>query len=417
MSTNLPITDVCLNVTEECNLACKYCFTEHHPNYMTLEVAKDAAKWLYNNAIESSKIQEKEVIPNIGFFGGEPTLMWNSIIIPLISWIEEQGWNFTYGITSNCILMDKDKIDYLLEKNIGLLLSCDGNKYSQDLNRPMKNSTKSSFDELSKNLSYIAEKMPWITFRATITPDVADHLFDNLMFAAKMGFENVFAIINEFEEWDEKSRQKVENELNKYCLYIIDACLKEQNFVKLRPFEQAINKIIAIDTTYAFYDNFNEDEDEIGPSDKVSRCGLGNGYGSINYKGDVFSCQEVASRQGEKNIFYIGNIYDGIDNKKLLELQTKFFDRPIKKYNYEYPEKCKNCISKTVCAANYCQVNNYILHKDFSAVPDCWCWWNNLLIEKAQFIMQVLGFHKNDFFKNYLIKEITSQGGPLHVNK
>ena len=109
MTQNLPITDVCLNVTEECNLACKYCFTEHHPNYMTLDVAKDAAKWLYNNAIESSKIQEKEVIPTIGFFGGEPTLMWDSIIVPLISWIEEQNWKFNFGITSNSVL-DASKI-------------------------------------------------------------------------------------------------------------------------------------------------------------------------------------------------------------------------------------------------------------------------------------------------------------------
>lgn len=413
MSINLPITDVCLNVTEECNLACKYCFTEHHPNYMTLEVAKDAAKWLYNNAIESSKIQEKEVIPNIGFFGGEPTLMWDSIIVPLISWIEEQNWKFTYGITSNCILMDENKVNYLLEKDIGLLLSCDGNKYSQDLNRPMKNSTKSSFDELYKNLPYIAKKMPWVMFRSTITPVVADQLFENLMFAGKMGFENVFSIINEFEEWDDNSRLIIEKELDKYCLYVIDACLKEQPFVKLRPFEQAINKIIAIDKTCAFTDNYIEN---IGP-EEIQRCGLGNGYGSINYKGDVFSCQEIASRQGEKSIFYIGNIYDGIDNEKLLTLQNTFVNRPIKKYNYNYPEKCENCISKTICAANFCQVNNYILHKDFSAIPDCWCWWNNLLIEKAQFVMQVLGYHENKFFEKYLINEITSEGGPLHVKK
>lgn len=415
MSINLPITDVCLNVTEECNLACKYCFTEHHPNYMTLEVAKDAAKWLYNNAIESSKIQEKEVIPTIGFFGGEPTLMWDSIIVPLISWIESQNWKFNYGITSNCILMDKEKIDYLLEKNIGLLLSCDGDQYTQDLNRPMKNSKKSSFNELIKNLPYIAQKMPGITFRSTITPETADRIFENLMFAAKMGFENVFSIINEFENWDEISRVKVENELNKYCLYVIDACLKEEKFVKLRPFEQAINKIITINNLCAF--NEHSTITDIGESHDLARCGLGNGYGSINYKGDIFSCQEVASRKGEKDIFYIGNIYDGINNEKLKHLQETFINRKILKYNYDNPDKCNTCPSKLICSINYCQINNFILHNDFSAVPDCWCWWNNLLLEKAQFVMQTLGYHKNDYFKNYLLNEISSFGGPLYVNK
>ena len=80
----MPITEICLNVTEECNLACRYCFTEHHPNFITLQVAKDAATWLYNNAKIASQIKEKEIIPTIGFFGGEPTLMWDSIIVPLI---------------------------------------------------------------------------------------------------------------------------------------------------------------------------------------------------------------------------------------------------------------------------------------------------------------------------------------------
>ena len=77
-------------------------------------------------------------------------------------------------------------------------------------------------------------------------------------------------------------------------------------------------------------------------------------------------------------------------------------------------EKCENCILKLSCAANFCHVNNYILHKDFAANPDCWCWWNALLLEKAQFVLEVLGYHKNKFFRDYLEKELTSQGGPFH---
>lgn len=82
-------------------------------------------------------------------------------------------------------------------------------------------------------------------------------------------------------------------------------------------------------------------------------------------------------------------------------------------YNYQNPEKCKNCPSKLVCKANYCHVNSYILYQDFGGIPDCWCWWNNLLLEKAQFVMQVLGHHKNEFFKEYFIKEINAPGGPI----
>ena len=124
----MPITEICLNVTEACNLACRYCFTEHHPNFMTLQVAKDTAKWLHENAEIASKISEKEIIPTIGFFGGEPTLMWDEIIVPLVLWVENNNWPFTFGITSNCVLMTPDKVDFLCDHHIGLLLSMDGAK-------------------------------------------------------------------------------------------------------------------------------------------------------------------------------------------------------------------------------------------------------------------------------------------------
>lgn len=400
----MPITEICLNVTESCNLNCRYCFTEHHPNTMTLQVAKDTATWLRDNAMYASTLTDNKVIPTIGFFGGEPTLCWDSIIKPLVEWVEDLGWEFNFGITSNCVLMDKEKVDYMCEHGIGLLLSMDGDKPTQDYNRPVKkqNNNMSSFDLVNNNLPYIIQKLPDTTFRATIIPDTAKYLFDNIMYACDMGFRTIFAIINELEEWDEESREIVEQEIYKYSIYVIEACRRGEDFIRLRPFEQAIEKIIAIyrhDVDYCV--NCSLCGEKIGPSDGL-RCGLGDGYGSVNYRGDIFACQEVASRQGEKDIFYIGNIYTGIDENKLLYLRNKFLNREVKVYNYLNPEKCKTCDLAPICQSNFCQVNNYILYKDFSAMPDCWCWWNNLLLKYAKFVMEIMSFHDNEFFKKYL---------------
>ena len=38
-----------LNVTDACNLACKYCFVQHKPNYMNLDTAIKTVDWMYNN--------------------------------------------------------------------------------------------------------------------------------------------------------------------------------------------------------------------------------------------------------------------------------------------------------------------------------------------------------------------------------
>ena len=42
-------TSACLNVTDACNLACRYCFVEQHPHYMTLETAKKCVDFLISN--------------------------------------------------------------------------------------------------------------------------------------------------------------------------------------------------------------------------------------------------------------------------------------------------------------------------------------------------------------------------------
>lgn len=69
------ITSVFLNITNACNLACRYCFVKQSPDYMTYQTAKDSADFLIHNA------EIAGVTPAITFFGGEPLLGWDSVIV------------------------------------------------------------------------------------------------------------------------------------------------------------------------------------------------------------------------------------------------------------------------------------------------------------------------------------------------
>ena len=73
------ITSAFLNLTNSCNLTCRYCFVEQKPEFMTLQTAKDAADFLAGNGQAS-----------INFFGGEPMLMWDEIIVPLTLYVHEK---------------------------------------------------------------------------------------------------------------------------------------------------------------------------------------------------------------------------------------------------------------------------------------------------------------------------------------
>jgi len=80
---------------------------------MTLDTAKAAA--------DNEKIR-------FYFFGGEPMLCYDSIIVPIIEYIENKYPNiFYYGMTTNGTLLNEGRINFLKSKNFELLLSIDGN--------------------------------------------------------------------------------------------------------------------------------------------------------------------------------------------------------------------------------------------------------------------------------------------------
>lgn len=110
----VPITSVCLNVTDACNFNCRYCFVNHQPNDMPFQIADDTCKWLLNHT-------EK---PEVFFFGGEPTLRWDDIIVPLV----EKYPDINYSITTNGFVLNKEKIDFLSKYNFSIMLSMDGNE-------------------------------------------------------------------------------------------------------------------------------------------------------------------------------------------------------------------------------------------------------------------------------------------------
>ena len=47
-----------LGLTNDCNLACKYCFVHQNPQYMTFEVAEQSILWLKENYEARNKTEK-----------------------------------------------------------------------------------------------------------------------------------------------------------------------------------------------------------------------------------------------------------------------------------------------------------------------------------------------------------------------
>ena len=123
-------TSACLNLTNQCNLRCDYCFVNQSADRMSLDTAKAAVSLVHNNLLRKRELDNTPDLKGvINFFGGEPLLEYNSIIVPLTIWIEETYPNdFNLGITTNGTLLTKERIDFLYDHNIIPLLSMDGDK-------------------------------------------------------------------------------------------------------------------------------------------------------------------------------------------------------------------------------------------------------------------------------------------------
>ena len=127
-----------IEVTDACNLQCKYCgYGDLYANY-DKRIAKrqkfENVKLLIDHLSNLWKSEyntsyNKEI--TIGFYGGEPLLNMHLIkeVITYLESFQNFGVSFSYNMTTNCMLLDK-YMDYLVEKNFRLLFSLDGNEYN-----------------------------------------------------------------------------------------------------------------------------------------------------------------------------------------------------------------------------------------------------------------------------------------------
>lgn len=377
------ISSAMLILTHACNLECRYCFVQQEPCHMTLDTAMDAAKFLIKNAEESG------TTPSINFFGGEPMLMWDSIIVPLTEWIRnEYKKPFKLGMTTNGTLLNEERIAYMKKNNFGLLFSIDGAKETQDYNRPFHNG-QGSFDTLEPLIPLILKNWPQMTFRMTAIPKTCHNVFDNISFAVDKGYKNFFVIPNIFEKWSDNDKETLKNEMRKYSNYYIGCYRNGKTPITFSIFERSFRDIVDINRAIT-----NNSFRTSNKCKACGKCGLGAGkFASIHPNGNLYGCQEMTSNEGEKSIFYIGNIYTGVEEDRRLALMDAFDSEIVKGAN------CETCKLNRICNGG-CVANNYLATDSLTIMNDVMCWWNQLLLDEAIYVMQTLGNEENEMFKN-----------------
>ena len=153
-----PIKAMCLHVAHDCNLRCKYCFAStgdfgEGRRLLDFETGKKAIDFL----IEKSKGRHNL---ELDFFGGEP-LMNFEVVKQIVEYARslEQEHNklFRFTITTNGMLLDDAKIDYINKEMSNVVLSIDGRRGVNDKMRPCINGA-GSYDIIMDKYKRLVEK-------------------------------------------------------------------------------------------------------------------------------------------------------------------------------------------------------------------------------------------------------------------
>lgn len=384
------LTNICLNVTDACNLACRYCFVEQHPHYMTLDVAKQAVHFILDNLEKKNKKFGNNEKASITFFGGEPMLMWTEIIVPLTNYIKNNNYPIELSITTNGTLLNKERIKFFKENNFSMLLSADGNEYTQNYNRPCQNKNLQSFKLLEDNIPLILEAFPDITLRMTAYAPTIQETFNNYMYAIEKGFNNVFIAPDIRHEWTEEQITIMQQELDKIFMFITQCYLNEVNPIGFTTIDRMFKALIIL----------SQGEKEIDISRSCHRCGLGTTFGSIGYDGSIYGCQEQASQ--EKNIFYIGNLSNGIDKNLHSRLLSTYSQKQRTVSNNI--NKCNKCSLRKICVGWTCPSTSWDLFHNFHVDSEIACLWREKICANCLVLSTIL--QDNQLFKDYFERKV-----------
>lgn len=174
-----------LEVTEKCNLRCKYCIygdeTGNFRGFGARQMDFDIAKSAIDYFIEKS---DKEQDLMMSFYGGEPLLNYKLIVMATEYAKKKLGNRISFNLTSNLTLMNKEMATFFSDNSFRITCSLDGDAETHDQNRIFKNEI-GSYEKTMNGLKllyevYDKDKRKYIGTNSVISPPYNKGKFERL---------------------------------------------------------------------------------------------------------------------------------------------------------------------------------------------------------------------------------------------
>lgn len=411
-----------LKVTNNCNLACNYCFFsekyKHKKNdrFMSWEVAKKSIDYYIEHSYNMKSL-------SFHFYGGEPLLNF-ALIKKSVLYIESLKLNRKYGyyLTTNLTVISDEIVKFMVKYQFSVLVSLDGSKEVHDANRKSK-SGEDTYELVAANLEYIKIRYPLfystLVFNAVLVKQEDYYKIKNYFLSNHLFSGNENEKMNKFmisplylgidNQFGDSKKQLGSSKTRKFidflkdnlqrCRELVLSYLYGFNIIEVQSqFAELYSDVELVNWIRRFIDSISESTmslEELGHP--MGPCYAGSSRLMVDPDGDFWPCERVNTNNKQ---LCIGNIYTGIDIDKVKEMLniSKDYEACRTCWGFRY---CGQCISAITNISREKACRNSLLY--FEEKMKCYC---NIFDINSQYenIEQEIGF-SYDTILNFLTKE------------
>lgn len=324
-----PLSTMVLNVTNQCNLACTYCYeygedklvdtaNGRRPKFMDEATARASVDFL---------LRESGRVAHLTFFGGE-TLLNFPVLKSTIAYARrraaDEGKTVDFSLTTNATLLRPEIIEFLAAEEVGVTVSIDGPRELQNRFRVFHNGD-GSYDIVAPKVKELLRRHRTrpIGARVTLTSDTLDirtiytHLTEEIGFW-EVGFAPVTTSPQQQYAIGERGFDRMLEQFRALAADFLEATAanRHHGFSNVKDTLEEIHKGVS----------------------KAYPCGAGLGLLGVSTDGDVAVCHRFAGSDAHK----LGTVRDGIDRAA----QTRFLER----HHIADKTDCSRCWARPLCS-------------------------------------------------------------------
>lgn len=363
MSRPLQLT-LCL--THDCTLRCRYCYAgRKYQHAMSRETAEKGIDIGLEEALRTQRGLD------IGFFGGEPLMEWE-LMQHCCNYAEQQaavcGVPLRFGITTNGILLTRERLNWMAQRDFLVGLSVDGSAAMHDTNRCYANG-RGSHEQVAEALQLINE-LPNLRSRVVcvVSPNTHHLLSEGVQwlhehYQGKIGLNFDF-----WSNWSDEQFESLCGQLDYVGLYILESYRRSTPLHELNIEGKILTGV----------------HRDAGCS---NTCFIGEQEIAVSVDGNFFPCSRMVG-VGDNPDYVFGNVQQGINRaRQNFIIATRGNATP----------ECKLCELRQRCT-NSCGCTNHAASGHLNQVSPFLCHLEQKLINLADELAGTLYAEQNPHF-------------------